>query len=240
MIERIPFDSIGHANHGWLDARHHFSFANYHDPERMGVGPLIVWNDDTIQAGAGFPMHPHRDMEIITYVRTGQVDHADHLGNRGTTKAGDVQVMSAGTGIMHAEYNMGKEATTLFQIWIAPNRRGLPPRWDQREFPRGDRANRLVPLASGQDDKIEAGALFIAQDATIYGATLTGGTVVEHAMGSGRIGYLVASEGRIKVNGIEIGTRDGAVIRAAETLTIEALEDAEIVLADLPDQPVPR
>jgi len=127
MIDIRPFDTLGHADHGWLDARHHFSFANYHDPERMGWGNIRVWNDDTIAAQSGFPPHPHRDMEIVTFVRSGAISHRDSLGNEGRTVAGDVQVMSAGTGITHAEYNLEEEQTTLFQIWIIPDRTGDKP-----------------------------------------------------------------------------------------------------------------
>lgn len=233
MIERRAFSTLGHADHGWLDAHHHFSFANYRDPARQGVGPLLVWNDDTFRPDSGFPMHPHRDMEIITYVRSGQVDHEDHLGNHGTTHEGDVQVMSAGTGIMHAEFNRGATPTQIFQIWIQPKERGMPPRWDNKAFPRGASANRLVPLASGRDADIEAGALYIHQDATLFGATLEAGHTIDHTL-LGSQAYLVPSRGRLRVNGMEVDARDGVAINDEALLRIEALEDAELVLADLP------
>ncbi|MEM8589730.1 MAG: pirin family protein [Pseudomonadota bacterium] len=233
MIEKRAFDTLGHANHGWLDAHHHFSFADYHDPTRQGVGPLLVWNDDTIQPDSGFPMHPHRDMEIITYVRAGQIDHEDHLGNRGTTLAGDVQVMSAGTGIMHAEFNRGTAPTQIFQIWIQPKERGMPPRWDNKEFPKGANANRLVPLASGRDADIEAGGLYIHQDAAVHGATLEAGKTLEHTLAGSRA-YLVPARGRLRINGTEVDARDGLVLSGETALRIEALEDAEFILADLP------
>ena len=127
MIDIRPFDSLGAANHGWLDARHHFSFASYHDPQRMGWGRIRVWNDDTIAAKSGFPPHPHDNMEIVTFVRTGAITHEDSLGNKGRTVAGDVQVMSAGTGIRHSEFNLEDETTTIFQIWILPDSQGEPP-----------------------------------------------------------------------------------------------------------------
>ena len=149
MIDIRKFDTLGHADHGWLDARHHFSFANYHDPDRMGWGALRVWNDDEIGPKSGFPPHPHADMEIITYVRTGAITHEDSMGNRGRTGAGDVQVMSAGTGVRHAEYNLEDETTTLFQIWILPDTRGGEPSWGAQPFPKGDRSGRFVALASG-------------------------------------------------------------------------------------------
>ena len=234
MIEVIPFASLGQAEHGWLSARFHFSFAEYYDPRRVGFGPLLVWNDDTIQPGGGFPMHPHRDMEIITYVRSGAITHEDHLGNRGRTEAGDVQVMSAGKGILHSEFNAEDEPTTLFQIWIRPHTGQVPPRWEQRTFPRSDRAGQLVPLASGRDRDIAQGALTIHQDATLLGANLPAGTTVSHDLGSGRRGYLVVSSGRARVNGQVLGPRDGAAIADTDTVEIAAAEDAELLLADLP------
>ena len=149
MIDVRPFNTLGGANHGWLDAKHHFSFAGYHDPKRMGWGALRVWNDDTIAADSGFPPHPHADMEIITYVREGAITHEDNQGNRGRTEAGDVQVMSAGTGIRHSEYNRERGETQIFQIWIIPNARGGKPNWGAKPFPKDDRSGKFVTLASG-------------------------------------------------------------------------------------------
>jgi redox-sensitive bicupin YhaK (pirin superfamily) len=232
MIEIIPFDSLGHANHGWLDARHHFSFAHYYDPARMGFGPLRVWNDDTIAPRTGFDPHPHRDMEIITYIHQGAITHRDSLGNEGRTAAGDVQVMSAGTGIVHAEYNLESEPTRLFQIWVEPRRRGLTPRWANAAFPRGDRAGRLIALASGQD--AVTGTLPIDQDATLYAAALAAGDRVTHALGAERRAYLVPATGRIRINDHEAGARDGATAVAVDALEIEALEDSDLLLFDLP------
>src|SRR5699024_87456 len=151
-----PFAELGGENHGWLDTKHHFSFANYYDPERMHWGNLRVWNDDVIAPGTGFPPHPHRDMEIITYVREGAITHEDSLGNKGRTVAGDVQVMSAGTGIAHAEYNQEDVATRLFQIWILPTRTGEKPSWGTRAFPRGERSGQFVTLASGYENDNDA------------------------------------------------------------------------------------
>ncbi len=234
MITPVPFDSLGRFDNDWLKARYHFSFAGYHDPARQGHGPLLVWNDDTIAPGRGFDLHGHRDMEIITYVREGAVTHHDHLGNEGRTVAGDLQVMSAGRGILHAEYNLEAGPTTLFQIWILPERTGLPPRWEQRSFPRGDCSGQLVPLASGRDGDILAGALMIHQDATLYGATLAAGETLEHALADGRRAYLVVARGAATVNGTPLGPRDGARIEAETRLTITATEETEILLADLP------
>ena len=236
MIEIRPFDRLGRFDNDWLSARYHFSFANYYDPSRMGVGPLRVWNDDTIQPGTGFDLHGHRDMEIITYVRSGAITHRDHLGNQGRTEAGDVQVMSAGTGIMHAEFNREDEATQIFQIWIEPAVHGVPPRWETRSFPKAGREGRLVPLASGRpgDAKGDDGdALPIYQDAAILGATLKAGQTVTHRLAPGRKAYLVAATGRIAANGKTAGARDGVVFQDIEEVAVTAEEDAEILLADV-------
>ena len=230
MIEITPFDRLGKFRNEWLDSTHHFSFGSYHDPARMGFGHLRVWNDDVIKAGTGFDFHPHRDMEIITYVRSGAITHRDSLGNLGRTGAGDVQVMSAGTGIVHAEFNLEDEDTTLFQIWVQPNRRGLAPRWDAASFPRGDRSGRLVALASGQPG-IEA--LAINQDATLYGATLAAGDTVSHALAAGRSAYVVAASGRLTVNGRTVEARDGVALADVDTVVIDAGADSELLLLDL-------
>ena len=232
MIDRRSFASLGGANHGWLDAKHHFSFAGYHDPARMGWGALRVWNDDTIAPRSGFPPHPHADMEIITYVREGAISHRDSLGNEGRTVAGDVQVMSAGSGITHAEYNLEAETTRIFQIWIIPDRAGGAPAWGARPFPRGDRAGRFVPLASGFPD--ETDALPLRTRARVLGATLRAGEHADYPLGEGRLAYLVAAKGAVELNGVRLETRDGAAIRDESVLKVSALEDAELVLVDIP------
>lgn len=229
-IDRRAFDSLGHADHGWLNARHHFSFANYYDPARMGWGAIRVWNDDEIAANAGFPPHPHADMEIITYVRSGAITHQDSLGNSGRTAAGDVQVMSAGTGVRHAEYNLESETTRIFQIWIEPRRRGGQPSWGAKPFPKGERSGRFVTLASGFAD--DGDALPIRADARVLGATLKAGESVEHAVGEGRHAYLVPATGRITIDGVAFSARDGAALSGGQRVTITAVEDAEIVLVD--------
>jgi quercetin 2,3-dioxygenase len=234
-IELRPFADLGHAQHGWLDATHHFSFGDYHDPARMGWGSLRVWNDDVIAARQGFPPHGHRDMEIITYVRTGAISHRDSLGNEGRTPAGDVQVMSAGTGIQHAEFNAEDDATTLFQIWIMPDRAGEAPGWGQRAFPKDGRAGQFVTLASGMagDDKSQkGGALPIRADARVAGATVKAGATVDYPLGAGRHAYLVAATGRIMVNGVAAAARDGVAIHDVATISVTALEDSELVLVD--------
>jgi redox-sensitive bicupin YhaK (pirin superfamily) len=230
MIDRRPFNSLGGANHGWLNAKHHFSFANYHDQSRMGWGALRVWNDDTIAAQTGFPPHPHADMEIITYVREGAITHQDSLGNKGRTVAGDVQVMSAGTGITHAEYNLEAGDTQIFQIWIIPDQHGHAPSWGTKPFPIGDRSGRFVTLASGF--KEDTDALPLRTDARVLGATLKAGDTAEYELDQQRYAYLVPAKGRVEVNGVTLDARDGAAIRNETKLTVTALEDTELVLVD--------
>jgi len=230
MIEVRSFDSLGAADHGWLDARHHFSFADYHDPKRMGWGPIRVWNDDRIAPNTGFPPHPHANMEIVTYVREGAITHQDSLGNRGRTEAGDVQVMSAGSGIRHAEYNLEAGPTTLFQIWIQPDRAGGQPSWGARPFPKGERAGQFVTLASGIAG--DEDALPIRTNGRVVAATLKAGETATYPLGADRFGYLVPATGSVEVNGVTLQTRDGAAIRDEATLTVTALEDAELVLVD--------
>lgn len=230
MIDVRPFSSLGAANHGWLDARHHFSFAGYHDPARVHWGALRVWNDDTIAPKSGFPAHPHSDMEIVTYVREGAITHRDSLGNEGRTEAGDVQVMSAGTGIEHSEFNLEDKETRLFQIWIIPEAQGGEPGWGARPFPRQDRAGQLVTLASGM--AADEDALPIRANARVLGATLKAGESVTYATDPARHAYLVPASGRVTINGTEVNARDGAAITALESFTVEAIEDSEIVMVD--------
>ena len=231
MIEHRPFDTLGKANHGWLDANHHFSFAGYHDPERVNWGALRVWNDDIIAPKSGFPTHPHRDMEIITYVRTGAITHRDSMGNEGRTEAGDVQVMSAGNGVQHSEFNLEDEETTLFQIWIIPSERGGQPGWGARKFPKDDRAGQFVPLASGAANDDDA--LNIRTDARVLGATVKAGESVTYAPRTAeRHLYLVPATGSIRIADIEAKARDGIAITKEDSITITALEDSELVLVD--------
>ncbi len=230
MIELRPFASLGGENHGWLDAKHHFSFANYHDERRVNWGNLRVWNDDTIAPGTGFPPHPHRDMEIITYVRKGAITHEDSLGNKGRTEAGDVQVMSAGTGVRHSEYNREDEVTQIFQIWIIPTRDGEQPSWGAKPFPKDDRAGQFVVLASGYENDNDA--LPIRTNARVIGATIKAGETLDYPLGTDRKGYLVPATGAIEIDGVRVNARDGAAIADLETIRITAIEDSEIVLVD--------
>ncbi len=228
MIDIRPFESLGHADHGWLNARHHFSFAGYHDPDRMGWGAIRVWNDDQIAAKSGFPPHPHRDMEIITFVRTGAITHQDSMGNKGRTEAGDVQVMSAGTGVVHSEYNLEDEETTLFQIWVLTDRPGTQPAWGAMPFPKESREGRFQLLASGDPDD---GALTIGADARVLGATVKAGDSIAYESDPGRHIYLVSS-GKVRVNGHEANPRDGVAITGEGKVTIEADDESELVLVD--------
>ncbi|MBC6982970.1 pirin family protein [Caulobacter sp. 17J80-11] len=230
MIERRPFNNLGGADHGWLKAKHHFSFASYYDPSRMSWGSLRVWNDDEIAANTGFPPHPHADMEIITYVRDGAITHQDSLGNKGRTEAGDVQVMSAGSGVRHSEYNLESETTRIFQIWIEPKSRGEAPGWGAKPFPKGERAGKFVVLASGFKD--DADALPIRTDARVVGATLKAGESAEYPLGADRRGYLVPAKGSVEVNGVRIDARDGAAVTDEAVLKVTAIDDAEVVLVD--------
>jgi quercetin 2,3-dioxygenase len=227
-IDIRPFASLGKADHGWLKANHHFSFASYMDANRMNWGNIRVWNDDEIAAGSGFPPHNHDNMEIITYVRDGAITHKDSLGNIGRTQAGDVQVMSAGTGVQHAEYNVESELCRLFQIWIMPRERGVAPAWSQREFPKTDRSDAFTILASGYGDE---GALTINADARVLGANIGAGQILHYDIEAGHKSYLVVAKGKVSIDGQEVNSRDGVAIGSG-ALQIEALDDAELVMVD--------
>ena len=230
MIELKPFSKLGGADHGWLKAKHHFSFGSHYDPNNLNHGSLRVWNDDEIAPNTGFPAHPHANMEIITYVREGAITHQDSLGNKGRTEAGDVQVMSAGSGIRHAEYNLEDQTTTLFQIWILPDAPGGDPHWGQREFPRADRSGQWTVLASGTPER--DAALPIRADARVLAATIAAGGQIDYAPDPARHLYLVSASGRIRVNGQTAEPRDGVAITGEASLTVEALDEAEVVLVE--------
>ena len=230
MIEIRPFQQLGGADHGWLKAKHHFSFADYQDPDRMHWGNLRVWNDDEIAPQSGFPPHPHANMEIITYIREGAITHQDSMGNQGRTEAGDVQVMSAGTGVRHAEYNLENGTTRLFQIWILPTEPGGKPSWGSKPFPKSDRSGRFVTLASGYPDDTDA--LPIRTEARVLGATVKAGESLKLALAPGRHAYLVPATGTVEVNGIHVNARDGAAIADEKEIAIVGVEDAEIVLVE--------
>jgi redox-sensitive bicupin YhaK (pirin superfamily) len=231
MIEVRKFDTLGGANHGWLNAKHHFSFAEYYDPDRTQWGKLRVWNDDEIQPQSGFPPHPHNNMEIITYVREGAISHRDNLGNSGRTEAGDVQVMSAGSGIAHAEYNMEDEVARIFQIWIMPDQAGGQPQWGAKPFPKGERAGKFIVLASGIEG--DGDALPIRANARVAGATVKAGETAVYPLGKDRKAYLVPATGRVEIDGQAVNARDGAAIDDMDEIRVTAIEDSEVVLVDV-------
>lgn len=235
MITIYPYETLGQADHGWLRARHHFSFARYHNPQRVGFGALRVINDDIVRGGTGFDTHPHRDMEIITYVRKGAITHRDSQNNEGRTAAGDVQVMSAGTGVFHSEYNLEDEDTSLYQIWIEPAQKNVAPRWEARNFPKHPVKEALIPLVSGRDADLERGALFIHQDAAIHGGQLIKDTTLRHSLTYQ--GYVLVSQGEILLNGKPMKKGDGAEVTDERELIITAITDAEVLVIDIPPAP---
>ena len=227
MIEHRPFDSLHAEERDWLQARHHILVNR---PDSWGA--LCAWNDDEIAPNSGFPSHGHANMEIITYVRDGMITHRDNLGNTGQIPAGAVQVMSAGTGIRHAEYNLGRTPARLFQIWIEPDRPGGAPAWGTKSFPKIDRAGQLVVLASGFEQDVDA--LPIRSRARVLGAILRAGEHLDYSFETGRRGYLVATRGSLEVNGMPLSARDGAAIKDVASLDLKALQDVELVLVDVP------
>lgn len=232
MLKVYAHSQLGAADFGWLKARHHFSFGRYYNPQRMGFGVLRVINDDKVEAGSGFPRHPHDNMEIITYVRSGSIRHGDNLGNKGTTPAGDVQVMSAGTGIEHSEYADDAEPTTLYQIWITPHTQNVAPRWEQAAFPKENVKDALRLLVSGHPDDDGKGALFIHQHARLWGGRLAAGTQLTQAFGPRA--YVLVSQGQVTVNGTPMQAGDGAEAEQEKALAITAVTDTEVLVIELP------
>lgn len=230
MLNIQRYDELGTMNIDWLNAHYHFSFANYHNPERVRFGPLRVINDDIVKAGGGFAPHPHNDMEIITYVRKGAITHEDSLGNRGKTAAGDIQVMSAGSGITHSEWNEEETDTQLYQIWIFPRNKGTTPRWETRSFPKEEGALHL--LASGKDADQEQKPLWIDQYAAIYGGTLKSGQDWKQPLEGGA--YVLVSTGEVVIGGETLREGDGVSVRGMPELAIHANTASELVLIDLP------
>ena len=232
MIRLIKAKDRYHHQTDWLSTYWHFSFDHYWDPKNMGFGPLRVFNDDVVQPSTGFPPHGHRDMEIITYVLAGELEHEDNQGHRGRIHAGEVQVMSAGTGIVHAERNPSKEEPLhLLQIWIMPRTSGLPPRWEQRKLSRADRRGRPLAVVSGDG----AGeSLRIDQDATIHVAALEREQELSHSLPQGRRAYIFAIEGALLLNGLDLAGGDEARVTDEQDLAIAAKEPSELIFLDLP------
>ncbi len=232
MIKVIRSEERYHANRGWLDTRWHFSFDEYFDPANVNWGPLRVFNDDVVQPGKGFGSHGHGDMEIVTYGLEGELEHRDSEGNVGVIQPGEVQVMSAGTGIVHSEYNHSKERPVHFlQLWIIPRTKGLKPRWAQRQFTPAERSGKLLPVVSS-GNIVET--LSIDQDAAIYVSALPAGRTLVHTQSPGRKAYLFLISGSLAVNGGSLAKGDQVRIAEEVELTLKAGEDAELILLDLP------
>lgn len=236
MITHYAYNALGKANHGWLKSSHHFSFANYYNPRRMGFGTLRVVNDDWVQPGTGFGSHPHKNMEIISYIRSGAISHQDSTGNKGTVKTGEIQVMSAGRGIVHSEYNLTKTPLTFYQIWIETDSYNVQPRWDSKIFPTKAVSSELSLLVSGYPED-KGDALFIHQKARIFGGKLTKGVKFEHTIN--HQAYILASDGTFEIqdsNSKSIMNKgDGAEVSKSKTVTITALSNCEVVLIDAPE-----
>ncbi len=220
----------------WLTTYHHFSFADYQNPDKMNFGPLRVFNDDEIRPGTGFDFHHHRDMEIITYVIDGELEHKDNQGNHGVIYPGEVQRMTAGSGIMHAESNPSKEKPLrLLQMWVFANKKGLAPSWEQKKFTKQERMNKLVPVVVSENTSAPD-ALHIHQDAAFYLATISANNQVEHKLGSGRQSYLFVIDGKIKLGNHMLQTRDAAMISKEDDIIIRADAPTELILIDLPQK----
>ena len=236
MIKLIRYDDLGVGEHGWLQSRFHFSFADYYNPERLGFGKLRVVNDDTVKPGYGFDPHPHKNMEIISYIRTGAITHQDSVGNKGVTKAGEIQVMSAGTGIVHSEYNLSSEPLTLYQIWIQTDQLNVAPRWETQQFPIKAVSQDLPLLVSGFDQDKNS-ALFIHQKARIFGGRLKQGSEIKHRIEAQA--YLLASLGEYEISTadgqqkIKLNKGDAAEVTEIKEINIKALSDCELLLIDL-------
>jgi quercetin 2,3-dioxygenase len=236
MIKIIKSDEHYHNEEDWLSTYWHFSFAHYQDPDKMNFGPLRVFNDDIIKPGTGFDLHPHRDMEIVTYVIDGELEHKDNQGNHGVIRPGEIQRMTAGSGILHAERNRSKDKPLrLLQMWIFANRRGLDPSWEQRKFDQKARSDKLLPVIVPENEK-DGQALHIHQDAAIYISSLAPGSSVEHQLAKGRKAYVFVIEGRAKLNGSAVQTRDAARVEDESKVAIQADRPTELILLDLPEK----
>jgi len=230
MLQLRAVDTLGGGHHDWLKARHHFAVDSQGNPAHGRLGNLVVWNDDEIAPHSGFPRHGHRDMEIVTYVREGILQHEDSSGSRGEIHAGNVQAITAGRGIWHSESNDTNAGLRIFQIWLLPRRLGLNPYWATKAFVDMQRAGRFVPLASGFPE--DQDALRIEADARVLGATLEAGQRLAYALPPTRYGYLVPARGKVMVNDQQVGERDGIAIAGEHEIAITAIEPAEIILVD--------
>jgi quercetin 2,3-dioxygenase len=230
MLQLRPRAALDGGDYGWLKARHHFAVSDLGNRDHGPVGPIVVWNDDEIAPGSGFGLHGHANMEIISYVRQGVVTHRDSLGNRGVTSAGDVQVMSAGTGVRHSEHNEGKEPLKLFQIWLRPRVSGGEPFWNSRTFPKDNRSDRWTMLASGSPD--DADALPMRADARVYGTSIRSGASLPYRFAAGHCAYVAAATGSVLINGLRLEAGDGLAVTDEREITISAIDDSELILVD--------
>ena len=236
MIKIVKSGDHYHSEIDWLSSYWHFSFDHYQDPQKMNFGPLRVFNDDVIQPGTGFGFHPHRDREIVTYVIDGELEHRDNQGNTGVIQPGEIQRMSAGSGILHSEYNHSKERPLrLLQLWIFANKRGLEPSWEQKKFRKEERSDRLLPVIV-PENSADGGALHIHQDASIYVSSLNKGAAVEHALAPGRKAYVFVIDGSINLNGKKMESRDAARVENEDRIDIRADKPSELILLDLPEK----
>ena len=226
----IPANERHFTDMGWLQTYWLFSFSNYYDPANMGHGKLRVFNDDVVRPGTGFPTHPHDEMEIVTLVLRGEISHKDSMGNSGVIRAGEVQRMSAGTGLTHSEYNQGSEDLHFYQVWILPDEAGLKPSYEQKAYTEDEFENVLFPVASGQD---QPGAVSFHTDATIYRSRLEAGRRLEHATRPDRSLFVYLTSGNLRVNGELLTTKDQARLDGVETLALAADQDADFILIDV-------
>ncbi len=236
MIKITKSSEHYHHEEDWLSTYWHFSFDHYRDPDKMNFGPLRVFNDDVIAPGQGFGFHPHRDMEIVTYVTEGELEHRDGQGNHGVIRAGEVQRMTAGSGIVHSEYNHSKEKPAkLLQVWVHADTRGLKPSWEQQKFEKKDREGKLLPVIVPENSK-ESRAMRIHQDAYFYVSSLAAGAKVSHSLAPGRKAYLFVIEGAVKANGQALAAKDAARIESESAIEISAEKASELILIDLPEE----
>ena len=236
MIKIVKSGEHYHSEIDWLSSYWHFSFDHYQDPQKMNFGPLRVFNDDVIQPGTGFGFHPHRDMEIVTYVIDGELEHRDNQGNTGVIQPGEIQRMTAGSGILHSEYNHSKERPLrLLQLWIFANKRGLEPSWEQKKFRKEERSDRLLPVIV-PENSADGGALHIHQDASIYVSSMNKGAAVEHGLAPGRKAYVFVIDGSIDLNGKKMESRDAARVEKEDRIEIKADKPSELILLDLPEK----
>ncbi|MEO9276889.1 MAG: pirin family protein [Nitrososphaera sp.] len=236
MIQTIKANEHYKSEMDWLSTYYHFSFADYFDPQKMNYGPLRVFNDDTIQPSTGFDFHPHNDMEIITYVIDGELEHQDSHGNQGVIRSGEIQVMTAGSGIMHSEHNHSNEKPLhLLQMWVVPDKKGLEPSWQQREFSKEQRLDKLLQVVSPLDSNNNS-ALKIHQNTSFYVSSLRPGSEISHELTSGRKAYVFVIDGQIRINDVSMQTRDAAKVEGESKLTIKSEKQTELILVDLPEK----